>query len=51
VPVIGSITQTVSAAQKAVEKQRLKWFAGASGGLAGLCLLLILIEFIQRGMA
>ncbi|MFC4593676.1 XrtA system polysaccharide chain length determinant [Sphingobium tyrosinilyticum] len=51
VPVIGSITQTVSAAQKAVEKQRLKWFAGASGGLAGLCLLLILVEFIQRGMA
>jgi polysaccharide biosynthesis transport protein len=50
-PVIGSITQTVSAAQKVVEKQRLKWFAGASGGLAGLCLLLILVEFIQRGMA
>jgi polysaccharide chain length determinant protein (PEP-CTERM system associated) len=50
-PVIGSITQTVSAAQKAVEKQRMKWFAGASGGLAGLCLLLILVEFIQRGMA
>ena len=50
-PVIGSITQTVSAAQKAVEKQRLKWFAGASGGLAAVCMLLVLIEFIQRGMA
>lgn len=50
-PVVGSITQTVSAAQKAVEKQRLKWFAGASGGLAAVCLLLILVEFIQRGMA
>ena len=50
-PVIGAITQTVSVAQKAVEKQRLKWFASASGGLAGLCLLLILVEFIQRGMA
>lgn len=50
-PVIGSITLTVNAAQKAVEKQRLKWFAGATGGLAGLCLLLILVEFIQRGMA
>ncbi len=50
-PVLGSITQTVSAAQKAVEKQRLKWFAGASGGLAALCVLLILVEFIQRGMA
>ena len=50
-PVIGSITQTISAAQRAVEKQRLKWFAGASGGLAALCVLLILVEFIQRGMA
>ncbi|WP_242123201.1 XrtA system polysaccharide chain length determinant [Sphingobium sp. Sx8-8] len=51
VPVIGSISQTVGAAQAAVEKQRLKWFAGASGGLAALCLLLIVIEFVQRGLA
>ena len=51
VPVIGSITQSISAAQKAVEKQRLKYFAGASGGLAAVCLLLILVEFIQRGLA
>lgn len=50
-PVIGSITQKLDAAQVAVERQRLKWFAGASGGLAGLCLMLIAIEFIQRGMA
>lgn len=51
IPVIGSISQTVSAAQVAVEKQRLKLFAGASGGLAALCLLLIVIEFVQRGLA
>ncbi len=50
-PVIGSITQTVSATQRAVQKQRLKWFAGASGGLAAVCMLLVLVEFIQRGMA
>ncbi|HEX7877575.1 MAG TPA: XrtA system polysaccharide chain length determinant [Sphingobium sp.] len=50
-PVIGAITQSVNTAQKLIEKQRLKWFAGASGGLAALCLLLILVEFIQRGMA
>lgn len=50
-PVIGSVTQTVSAGQKLVERQRLKWFAGASGGLAAVCLLLILVEFVQRGMA
>jgi polysaccharide chain length determinant protein (PEP-CTERM system associated) len=51
VPVVGSISQTLSQAQVAVEKQRLKWFAGASGGLAALCLLLIVIEFVQRGLA
>lgn len=50
-PVIGSISQTVSVAQIAIEKQRRKWFAGASGGLAALCLVLIAIEFVQRGTA
>ena len=51
VAVIGSISQTVNAAQLAMERQRMKWFAGASGGLAALCLLLIVIEFVQRGLA
>ena len=50
-PVAGSISQVRSAAQQAVEKQRMKWFAAASGGLAGVCLLLIAVEFVQRGMA
>ncbi|NWK95579.1 chain-length determining protein [Sphingobium lactosutens] len=50
-PVAGSISQMRNAAQTAVEKQRLKWFAGASGGLAAVCLLLIVVEFVQRGMA
>ncbi|ETI64152.1 chain-length determining protein [Sphingobium sp. C100] len=50
-PVAGSISQLRSAAQVALEKQRLKWFAGASGGLAAVCLLLIAVEFVQRGMA
>jgi succinoglycan biosynthesis transport protein ExoP len=50
-PVAGSISQMRSAAQQAVEKQRMKWFAAASGGLAGVCLLLIAVEFVQRGMA
>lgn len=50
-PVIGSISQTLNHAQAAIDRQRLKWFAGASGGLAGLCLLLVVIEFVQRGLA
>ncbi|MBB3980456.1 polysaccharide chain length determinant protein (PEP-CTERM system associated) [Sphingobium fontiphilum] len=49
--VIGAITQTITAAQAAREKQRLKWFAGASGALAGMCVLLIAVEFVQRSMA
>lgn len=50
-PVVGSISQTVNAAQVAIDRQRMKWFAGASGGLAAVCLLLIVVEFVQRGMA
>ncbi|KQN09661.1 chain-length determining protein [Sphingobium sp. Leaf26] len=50
-PVVGSISQTVSASQVAIDRQRMKWFAGASGGLAAVCLLLIVVEFVQRGMA
>ncbi len=50
-PVVGSISQTVSVAQVAIDRQRMKWFAGASGGLAAVCLLLIVVEFVQRGMA
>ena len=50
-PVAGSISQALSAAQVAIEKKRMKWFAGASGGLAAVCLLLIAVEFVQRGMA
>ncbi|MEJ7926540.1 XrtA system polysaccharide chain length determinant [Sphingobium sp. AN641] len=50
-PVIGTITRTRSAADIAHDKQRMKWFAGASGALAGVCLLLIVVEFVQRGMA
>ncbi|MBH1999017.1 MAG: chain-length determining protein [Sphingomonadaceae bacterium] len=50
-PVAGSIGHAVSMAQVAVDRQRMKWFAGASGALAGVCLLLIIVEFVQRGMA
>ncbi|MFD1103373.1 XrtA system polysaccharide chain length determinant [Sphingobium olei] len=50
-PVAGSISETLTATQVALERQRLKWFAGASGGLAAACLLLIAVEFVQRGMA
>lgn len=50
-PVIGAITETLTLAQHEVRKQRMKWFMGASAGLAGVCLLLVAVEFVQRGMA
>ncbi len=50
-PVIGTITETLNAAQVAQRKHKMKLFAGASGALGAACLLLIVVEFIQRGMA
>lgn len=50
-PVIGAITETLTTAQNAVRKQRIRLFFAGSGGLAAVCLLLIAVEFIQRGMA
>ncbi len=51
IPVIGAITQTLNAGQIAIARQRAKWFAGASGALAGVCILLIAVEFVQRSLA
>ena len=47
----GTVTETLNAAQVAERKHKLKLFAGASGALGAACLLLIVVEFIQRGMA
>ena len=48
-PVIGSISQMLTSAQRAERDSRLKLFYGGSGALAGVFLLLLVIEFIQRG--
>lgn len=48
-PVIGSISLTVSEAARAVERQRLKQFAGACGGLAAVFVILLAIEFVSVG--
>jgi polysaccharide chain length determinant protein (PEP-CTERM system associated) len=46
-PVIGAISLTVSEAARAVEAKRLKQFAGASGGLAAIFVILLAIEFVS----
>jgi polysaccharide chain length determinant protein (PEP-CTERM system associated) len=49
-PVLGSITQVLTDTQRAERKQKLVWFAGGAGGLAGCFALLLLVELVQRGM-
>ncbi len=48
--VLGSIPEMLTEAQDVVRRQRLRWFAGAAGGLGGAYLLLLVVEFVQRGL-
>jgi polysaccharide chain length determinant protein (PEP-CTERM system associated) len=48
--VLGAIPETLTAVQTELRKQQLKWFAGAAGALGGAFLLLLVIEFVQRGL-
>ena len=48
-PVIGSISLTVSDAARAIEQQRLKQFAGACGGLVAMFVVLVAIEMVSFG--
>lgn len=49
-PVLGTISHTLTEAARADRKRRMKWFYAGSGALAGLFALLLAVEFIQRGM-
>jgi len=48
-PVIGSISLTMSEAARVIERRRLKQFAGACGGLAAMFLILVAIEIVSVG--
>jgi polysaccharide biosynthesis transport protein len=50
-PVIGAITEIRTPVRNARVKQQMRWFYAGSGGLVGMCVLLLAVEFIQRGMA
>jgi len=50
-PVIGSVTETLNPAQNVERKHKLKLFAGGCAALGTACLLLIVVEFVQRGIA
>jgi polysaccharide chain length determinant protein (PEP-CTERM system associated) len=49
-PVLGTISATVTEGARELNRRRLKYFVAGTGGLAGLCVLLLAVEFIQRGM-
>ncbi len=47
--VIGSISQMLTQVQRDERKRKLKMYMGSGGALVGVFLLLLVIEFIQRG--
>lgn len=49
-PVIGSITEVVTPERHVERRKKLVWLAGGTGALVGLYVLLLVAEFIQRGM-
>jgi polysaccharide biosynthesis transport protein len=49
-PVIGSISQMLTGEERAARKQKMKYFYGASGALFGAFTLLLVAEFVQRGL-
>ena len=49
-PVIGSISQISTREDRAQLQQKMKLFYGASGGLLGVFALLLVAEFVQRGL-
>lgn len=49
-PVIGTISHTLTDTARAVARRRTKQFAAASGGLGALFVVLLGVEFVQRGM-
>lgn len=49
-PVIGSITEVVTPSRHADRKKKLVWLAGGGAALVGLFVLLLVVEFVQRGM-
>lgn len=49
-PVLGAISQTLTDSGRLLRRKRMKYFYAASAALCGLFVLLLTIEFVQRGM-
>jgi polysaccharide chain length determinant protein (PEP-CTERM system associated) len=49
-PVLGAISQTLTETGREIRARRLKYFIAGSAALGGIFVLLLVVEFIQRGM-
>ncbi|MBP8231202.1 XrtA system polysaccharide chain length determinant [Rhizorhabdus sp.] len=49
-PVLGSISEVITADTRQVRRKQMMWFSSAAAGLPGMFMLLMLIEFIKRIM-
>ena len=49
-PVLGAISQALTDTGRAMRRRRMKYFYAASSALGGLFVILLTIEFVQRGM-
>lgn len=50
-PVLGSISEVVPTAARPDRRKRMMQFAGGAGALVGVYALLMIAEFVQRGLA
>jgi polysaccharide chain length determinant protein (PEP-CTERM system associated) len=50
-PVIGTISQMLTSAQRVDRKRKMRMFVGGTGALVGAFVLLVIVEFVQRGLA
>ncbi len=48
-PVLGSVTEILTDDLRVARRQRLRRFAMAGAGLGAMCLLLLIVEVVQRG--
>ncbi|KQX22725.1 MULTISPECIES: XrtA system polysaccharide chain length determinant [unclassified Sphingomonas] len=49
-PVLGSISEVITADARVIRRKQMMWFSSAAAGLPGMFMLLMLIEFVKRIM-
>ena len=48
-PVVGTISRSMTEMRQAQQRKQFKQFAGGLAGLVGVCVILLAVEFIQVG--